>query len=348
VLRKFVDQYSNDSDEYPKTIRKVTDVLSNHKFDKKPGKDKSRNGKGKGKDGDKSDDRVEASFAQRDKKGKRKVFCYACGEPNHTSDVCTKAKDIPKDKWAITKFEQYMMQGPGRDDMNGSDGESSANDSDDSSVQSSTSQCSSRSSARRSGRSVGFGGFQANFCFKQSEVTDEELSEAEKCFIEKLLKELGYKVLIDTGCASRLVGTIKDAELLEEIRVAPKPMIMATNAGNKVLRLQGKIPGIDEWVWYDQDAIGNVISFNAIVKLGHRIVYDSFVEDAFTVYMPEGPTKFEATPSGLYAYTPSARFLESIHEKKGMIVKPTKRVVKSELKVSESSKCFVQDDIMKA
>jgi hypothetical protein len=48
-------------------------------------------------------------------------------------------------------------------------------------------------------------------------VTDEELSEAEKCFIEKLLKELGYKVVIDTGCASKLVGTIKDAELLEEI-----------------------------------------------------------------------------------------------------------------------------------
>jgi hypothetical protein len=31
-----------------------------------------------------------------------------------------------------------------------------------------------------------------------------------------------------------------------------------------------------------------------------------------------------------------------------MIVKPTKQVVKSEPKVSESSKCFVQDDIMKA
>jgi hypothetical protein len=63
--------------------------------------------------------------------------------------------------------------------------------------------------------------------------------------------------------------------------------------------------------------------------------------------MPKGPTKFEATPSGLYAYSPIARFLESIRERKGMIVKPTKRVV-SEPKRSESSKCFVQDDIMKA
>ena len=31
-----------------------------------------------------------------------------------------------------------------------------------------------------------------------------------------------------------------------------------------------------------------------------------------------------------------------------MIVKPTKRVVKSEPKASANSKCFVQDDIMKA
>jgi hypothetical protein len=305
--------YSNESDEYPKTICKVTDVLGNHKFDKKPGKVKSRNGKGKGKDGKKSDERVEASFTQRDKKGKKKVFCYACGEPNHTSDVYTKAKDIPRDKWAIGKFVQYM-QGPGWEDMNESngDGESSAHESDDSSVQSSTSQRLSRSSTCRSGCSIGFGGFQANFCFEQTSNTEDEITEAEKCFYEKLLKELTIKVLIDTGCANGLVGTIKDADLLEEIYLALRPMIMATNAGSKVLKLQGKIPGINKWVWYDPDAIGNVISFSVLVKLDFRIVYDSAVEDAFTVYMSEGPTRFEATQSGLYAYTPSDRFLESI------------------------------------
>jgi hypothetical protein len=102
--------------------------------------------------------------------------------------VCAKAKDTPKEKWAISKFKQYM-QGQGQEDMNKSDGDDSlASDQDDSSVCSSSSQCLSHSSACRSGGcSVGFG----NFCFEQTNATEDDNTEVDKCFIEKLFKELG-------------------------------------------------------------------------------------------------------------------------------------------------------------
>ena len=111
---------------------------------------------------------------------------------------------------------------------------------------------------------MGFGG-----CQIEAKPIDPAKEEAELYFIRNLIESTNETVHINTGCTSELGGTINNADLLEEIYVAEKPMMMLTNAGKKLLTLQGKMPGIEKWMWYDPKAIGNVIAFSALHKLGY-------------------------------------------------------------------------------
>ena len=131
-------------------------------------------------------------------------------------------------------------------------------------------------------------------------------------FIEKLFQDHQDTVMIDTGCTSRMGGIICNSDLLVDIRVVKRPLMLAMNAGKNTLTLEGQIPRIDKWMWYNPEGIENVISFSALIELGHRIKFNSDVANEFIVYLKEGPTKFNVLPSGLYGYTPKKVYFNNI------------------------------------
>jgi hypothetical protein len=101
-------QQSLSNYQYPKSITKSNNVLSNHRFDitnkrnshKKPGdhnKDREQ------KDAEKDDEDVNLLFAQLEGK------CYCCGRAGHKSPTC-RDKNKPKEEWAINKAQQSHAQ----------------------------------------------------------------------------------------------------------------------------------------------------------------------------------------------------------------------------------------------
>ena len=94
VTRKFATDYTLDDDKYPRTLEKLSDTLSSHKWDdtyfekKKRAQEQSQRDKQGG-----TEEKV-TSFAQHGKKTKR--FCYVCGKDNHTSPICADKDKIPR------------------------------------------------------------------------------------------------------------------------------------------------------------------------------------------------------------------------------------------------------------
>ena len=54
-------------------------------------------------------------------------------------------------------------------------------------------------------------------------------------------------------------------------------------------------------VWYDPNAITNILGLHNVKKKGYLIFYDSDIEDAFVLTKPDGKNvKFSPSPDGLY------------------------------------------------
>ena len=93
-------------DQFPKTVTAATDILSNHRFDKKVKSDGGSHDHRKVKEHKnyqkKNDDGSTAkSFAQ---------FCYCCGSGNHKSPGCPKRKETPREQWVINKGIQHIQE----------------------------------------------------------------------------------------------------------------------------------------------------------------------------------------------------------------------------------------------
>ncbi len=108
LTRHFVSQYALGNDQYPRTILKAVDVLTNHKFDQKFNDNQKRN-KEKQQGGD-GDTPAATSFAQKKEKDKD-VICFICGKPGHRLPQCPDKDNIPKNKWAINKLAGMQTKG---------------------------------------------------------------------------------------------------------------------------------------------------------------------------------------------------------------------------------------------
>jgi hypothetical protein len=101
LLTGLTTQTSLKNNQYPKTITKAANVLSNHCWDN-VGKTNNINNN-KQKDNDKGEDKneeiPEMSFAMLEGK------CYCCGKPGHNSPQCHLKDKTPKDDWAINKAQ---------------------------------------------------------------------------------------------------------------------------------------------------------------------------------------------------------------------------------------------------
>ena len=102
ILAGLITQQLLKNDQYPKTITKANNVLSNHKFDQvKSYKNHSNTNKNPQKTSkkDKESEKINLSFAQVEGK------CYCFGKTGHMSPQCH-FKDKPKEEWFFNKSPQ--------------------------------------------------------------------------------------------------------------------------------------------------------------------------------------------------------------------------------------------------
>ena len=83
-----------------------------------------------------------------------------------------------------------------------------------------------------------------------------------------------------------------------------------TNTGTKLNKQVADVPNFGQ-VWYADWAIANIFGFHDLKQKFH-ITYDSDIEDAFHIHMPDSIVKFQARPNGLYTFKPSERYLKHI------------------------------------
>jgi hypothetical protein len=107
VLKQLAAQFSLGQNQYPESVTKASQVLSNHPHDN-AGQKKKSNGQSNSQSNDGSrknddEDQVESpslTFAQLEGK------CYVCGKDGHQSRACRSKDKIPKEEWAINKAKR--------------------------------------------------------------------------------------------------------------------------------------------------------------------------------------------------------------------------------------------------
>ncbi|MGC9261855.1 MAG: hypothetical protein ACP5I8_17490, partial [Phycisphaerae bacterium] len=121
-------------------------------------------------------------------------------------------------------------------------------------------------------------------------------------------------ILLDSG--SSIGATFMNPDLVTDIKMAKQPINMTTNAGEKLIGLEGQVKGFGK-VYYDPTMMANIFGLSEMVDRC-RVTFDSDVEDAFVVHVKDGKIKFSRTPEGLYAYKPTKRYLAEVAESKQM------------------------------
>jgi hypothetical protein len=115
LVQGFASQFSLQNDQWPKTLSKAMDVLSNHKFDSKHSENmkkhyeniKNKQERQKQQQQQQSQETTNnpTSFAQQED-----IICYVCGEYGHNAHKCTKKDSIPKDQYWIRHKQQQHVQ----------------------------------------------------------------------------------------------------------------------------------------------------------------------------------------------------------------------------------------------
>ena len=186
-------------------------MLSKHKFDdayyvrqEKYEKEKRKNGKKKQNDeqNDDNDAEDEVNLAQFAQFGKnRKYQWYKCGGSDHAMSKCPKGK-IPKSEWWANRAIQAMQESMMQEEENKSNDNDDDDDDDNEEPDWSMLQCMP--------------------CTNQTETNLQTTKENKK-----------IKLVLDTG--STINTTIKDKEIVHNICKSRNPIVMATNAGRKIL-----------------------------------------------------------------------------------------------------------------
>jgi hypothetical protein len=104
IIKNLDSQKLLGNDQYPRTIVKTNNVLSNHKFDiNKVRKEKHLYKANKHKEDKDDEESNPLSFAQLEGK------CYCCEKLGHKSPDCRSKEKIPRDEWAINKAQQHVQ-----------------------------------------------------------------------------------------------------------------------------------------------------------------------------------------------------------------------------------------------
>jgi hypothetical protein len=101
-LKERKAQYARDMDQYPRSLKTATDMLSTHRWDPRyhDNQKKKRDSKNSDKeDKEKDEKQTETSFTQT----KKQVICFCFRKKGHTIPDCPQKDTIAKDNWWINK-----------------------------------------------------------------------------------------------------------------------------------------------------------------------------------------------------------------------------------------------------
>jgi hypothetical protein len=109
-------------------------------------------------------------------------------------------------------------------------------------------------------------------------------------------------VLIDTAST---VNVFCNQEFVRDIKKTI-PLVVHTNAGPFTVQEKAKLPWHDMEVWFDPNAITNILSF-AIMQAKFPFVYDNSKADTFIVKTPRGELEFTPLSKNLYLHKPKGK-----------------------------------------
>ena len=253
LLSGLSTRQSLGNNQYPTSIAEVTQVLSNHRFDKvgtKKGKDKNE------REEIQEESTPTLSFAQMEGK------CYCCGKPGHKSPQC-RHKTKPREEWAINKAKAEQQSHVNSDCIPNQVG--AENQSVTGSVAGSATVTQSSVTNSTPGWST------AHVQFYQEDV-------------------MKSWILLDNQST---VCIFCNPSLVTDIKPVQKSLQLATNGGILSSNKKAIVPNYGE-VWYHPSAITNTFSF-AEMEDKYRITYDSSVEKAFIIHLPDKQVKFTRT-----------------------------------------------------
>jgi hypothetical protein len=118
ILKNLNSQKSLGNDQFPRTIVKTNNVLSNHKFNVIKKKQENNNTHHQRANPHKNKEKDKEStpllFVQMEGR------CYCCGRPEHKSPDCRNKDKTPRDEWAIHKAQQHAESSSDAASLSGS------------------------------------------------------------------------------------------------------------------------------------------------------------------------------------------------------------------------------------
>ena len=288
IVNGLDSQQALGNDQYPKTVTAATEVLSNHKFDQAYYDAKKKRGNTRTRGNDTTDQETATQEGQEQNSNTLNLSfaniegkCYCCGKSGHKSPQCRMKDKIPREEWAINKAAKKENLHV-HTSVNNSDETSSNNTNTNSSNSNSTADTASVSTTSTNNSS--------NTAWTFAQI-GQQLSSVKK------EKDLENVILLDNQSSEDLFGNSK---LVRNIHTVDEALELNTNAGVIKNNQKAMLPNYGK-VWYNPEAIANILSFAKLKDKGNRILYDSDKEDAFIVHTKNGIIKFERTPNNLYA-----------------------------------------------
>ena len=290
-------QQALGNNQYPKTIATATEVLSNHKFDQAYHDAKKRRSNQRARDrdnppndttreGQDATNPMNMSFANIE------GTCYCCGKPGHKSPACRLKDKIPRSEWAINKAAQKANLHVHTTVNNSSDSSTnSANTHTNTSTNTNTNTNNNTTDTSSITTTSTTNSSNTAWTFVQ---VGHQLSSVNKH------QDLHDLILLDNQSSEDLFSNEK---MVKDIHQVQEVLQLHTNGGTIDNNLKAELPNFGK-VWYNPQAIANILSFAKMKDRGNRITYDSDLEDAFVIHTKNGIVKFERTPNNLYAMDP--------------------------------------------
>ena len=191
--------------------------------------------------------------------------CYCCGKGGHRSSTCRLKEKTAREDWAINKAKAK---------------ETPKKESEQSHVNSNSNNNNNQSSSTSSNDSTSEGWSGAHVQFYQAE-------------------EMKTWIILDNGST---VNLFCNPDLVTNIITTKETLELSTNGGNLFTNKKATVPNFGK-VWYDPNAITNIFSFAEMEKK-YRITYDSTIEKAFIIHLPNKQLKFIQSNNGHYFYKP--------------------------------------------
>ena len=113
----------------------------------------------------------------------------------------------------------------------------------------------------------------------------------------------GLGVVMDTGST---INTIKDSELLTNIKRVRPGVKVLTNGGEVIYDMMGTFQGVLK-AWYNPDGMANILSFSALCNIS-KVSFVSAVKNMFLAEFSDGRLwQFVEANNGLFYYNPDVK-----------------------------------------